>query len=156
MKFTFLGTGTSQGMPVIACPCEVCQSQDPHDNRLRSSGMLQVEGKTIVFDTGPDFRFQMLREKVKDLDAVVFTHPHKDHTAGLDDVRPFNFLLNKSIHVYANALTIKSLKGEYPYIFAEEKYPGAPEIEIHEITSEKPFEAVLLKIGFVVFITSLP
>lgn len=141
MKFTFLGTGTSQGIPVIACPCEVCHSQDPHDNRLRSSGMLQVEGKTLVFDTGPDFRFQMLRWKVKDLDAVIFTHPHKDHTAGLDDVRPFNFLLNKAIHVYANSLTIHSLKGEFPYIFAQDKYPGAPEIEVHEIIGEQPFNA---------------
>lgn len=147
MKFTFLGTGTSQGIPVIACPCDICQSQDSSDKRLRSSGMLQTEGKTIIFDTGPDFRFQMLREKVKDIDAVVFTHPHKDHTAGLDDVRPFNFLHNKAIYVYANKLTIKSLQGEYPYVFATEKYPGAPEIEVLEIDGESTFEAcgILLK-----------
>ncbi len=133
MLFTFLGTGTSQGVPVIACPCHVCNSDDPRDNRLRTSGLLTDRNTTIVFDTGPDFRQQMLRQKVKVLDAVVFTHPHKDHTAGLDDVRAYNFLLKKEMEVYANSLTIDSLKREFPYIFSEEKYPGVPEIKVKEI-----------------------
>ncbi|MFN0202837.1 MAG: MBL fold metallo-hydrolase [Bacteroidia bacterium] len=133
MKFTFLGTGTSQGVPVIACPCEVCQSSDIKDNRLRTSGMLEVKGKTIVFDTGPDFRQQMLRAQVKVLDAVVFTHAHKDHIAGLDDVRAFNFLLNRDMDVYADERTEKQLKQEFAYIFAENKYPGVPEVQLHRI-----------------------
>jgi phosphoribosyl 1,2-cyclic phosphate phosphodiesterase len=138
--FTFLGTGTSQGIPVIACPCAVCQSRDKKDNRLRTAGMLEALGTTIVFDSGPDFRQQMLREKVKVLDAVVFTHPHKDHTAGMDDIRAFNFLLNRKMDVFANDLTLESLKREFPYVFAEEKYPGVPEIELHKIHAYKKFE----------------
>lgn len=146
MKFTFLGTGTSQGIPVIACPCSVCQSLDSKDNRLRTSGMLEAEGTTIVFDSGPDFRQQMLREKVKVLDALVFTHSHKDHTAGMDDVRAFNFLLQRKMDVYANKATIESLKKEFPYIFAEQKYPGVPEIDIHEISAYKSFEVGNIKL----------
>lgn len=135
MKFTFLGTGTSQGVPVIACPCEVCQSKDIKDNRLRTSGMLECGGKTIVVDTGPDFRQQMLREQVKSLDAVVFTHPHKDHIAGLDDVRAFNFLLGRAMDIFADAHTIKELKREFEYVFAEKKYPGIPELVMNQIAT---------------------
>lgn len=146
MKFTFLGTGTSQGIPVIACPCNVCQSLDSKDNRLRTSAMLETEGTTIVFDSGPDFRQQMLREKVKILDALVFTHPHKDHTAGMDDVRAFNFLLQRKMDVYANKGTIESLKREFPYIFSEQKYPGVPEIDFHEISPYKSFQVGNIKL----------
>lgn len=136
MKFTFLGTGTSLGVPVIACPCKVCQSTDIKDNRLRSAGMIQTGNTTIVIDTGPDFRQQMLREKTKSLNAVVFTHAHKDHIAGLDDVRAFNFLMKKEMNIFADAHTIKELKREFMYVFAEEKYPGIPEIMLNEISTE--------------------
>lgn len=139
MKLTFLGTGTSQGVPVITCDCEVCTSADPRDNRLRTSAMVEMEGKTFVFDTGPDFRQQMLREKVGKLDAVLFTHAHKDHIAGMDDVRSFNFRWRKPMEVYATDPTIEALKREYHYIFNGENYPGIPRINIHEIDAN-PFE----------------
>lgn len=139
MKFTFIGTGTSQGIPVIACPCEVCVSADPRDNRLRTAGLLQSDTTTLVFDTGPDFRQQMLRHQVKVLDAVVFTHQHKDHVAGLDDVRAYNFLLNRKMDIYANQLTIDHLKREFYYIFEENQYPGIPMIDTHLIESA-PFQ----------------
>ncbi|MBX7240211.1 MAG: MBL fold metallo-hydrolase [Bacteroidia bacterium] len=139
MKFTFLGTGTSQGVPVIACPCHVCNSNDYRDKRLRTSGMLTDGETTVVFDTGPDFRQQMLREKVKVLDGVIFTHPHKDHTAGLDDVRAFNFLLEREMDVYVNDITLESLKREFAYIFEENKYPGVPNINVSEIKSFQKF-----------------
>lgn len=142
MKLTFLGTGTSQGVPVIACDCDVCTSPDPKDKRLRTSAMLEVDGKVIVFDTGPDFRQQMLRERVKRLDAVVFTHPHKDHIAGMDDIRSFNFRTKAPIDVYANALTIEALKREYAYVFAtHDKYPGTPSVNLHEIDDKHRFQA---------------
>lgn len=139
MRFTFLGTGTSQGIPVIACNCGVCTSDDIRDNRTRTSGMIESDTTTIVIDTGPDFRFQMLREKVKKVDAIVFTHPHKDHIAGLDDVRAFNFILQQNMKVYANALTIKALKREFAYAFEENKYPGVPQIDLYEIENGVPF-----------------
>lgn len=139
-RFTFLGTGTSQGIPVIACDCEVCSSHNPLDKRLRTSGMLEAEGKTVVIDAGPDFRQQMLREQVKTLDAIVFTHPHKDHIAGLDDVRAFNFLLKREMDIYANKLTINALKREFAYIFEEKKYPGVPELAVHEILPYQHFQ----------------
>lgn len=139
MKLTFLGTGTSQGVPVIGCTCAVCLSADERDKRLRTSALLSSGNTTLVFDTGPDFRAQMLRANVTELDAVVFTHPHKDHTAGLDDVRPFIFRQEKPMAIYANALTIASLKREYAYAFATEKYPGAPTFDLHEI-SDAPFQ----------------
>ncbi len=135
MTVTFLGTGTSQGVPVIACPCEVCQSANPKDNRLRSSVLIEDKGKVFVIDTGPDFRFQMLREKVKQLDAVLFTHEHKDHVAGLDDIRAFNYILKKKIDVYATARVQLALKREFPYVFEDLKYPGVPEINLFEIGS---------------------
>lgn len=138
MKFTFLGTGTSQGIPVITCDCEVCVSADSKNNRLRTSLMVQSEKTTLVIDTGPDFRMQMLRENVKDLDAVVFTHGHKDHVAGLDDVRPFNYLRNKTIQVYAEISVQETLKREFAYAFMPQDYPGAPQITLNTI-SEAPF-----------------
>ncbi len=133
MTITFLGTGTSQGVPVIACNCEVCTSPDPRDKRLRSSIMIEDEGKVIVIDSGPDFRYQMLRAKVKHLDAIVFTHEHKDHIAGLDDIRAFNYRQETAIDVYATTRVQEALKREYAYIFAEMKYPGIPEIQLHTI-----------------------
>lgn len=140
MKVTFLGTGTSQGVPVIACNCEVCTSTDKRNNRLRTSILIETGDKTIVVDSGPDFRYQLLREKVKDLDAVLFTHEHKDHIAGLDDIRPFNYLLHKVIDVYATERVQAALKREFYYIFAETKYHGLPQINLHTVNNEEPFQ----------------
>lgn len=139
MQITFTGTGTSQGIPVIACNCNVCQSSDWRDKRLRTSIHIQTENASIVIDTGPDFRQQMLRANIKRLDAVVFTHEHKDHTAGLDDVRAFNFVQQKAIKVYATQQVQEALKREFAYAFAETKYPGVPEIMLEDINPEKPF-----------------
>lgn len=140
MKVTFLGTGTSQGIPVILCACEVCRSADPRDNRLRCSVKIETEGRAIVIDTGPDFREQMLRSKTTRLDAVLYTHEHKDHIAGLDDIRPFNFIGGQHIHVYATAQVEAALHREFSYAFAKEKYPGVPELSIHRISNNR-FEA---------------
>lgn len=139
MKLTFLGTGTSQGVPVIACECAVCQSQDPRDARLRTSAMLEVNGKTLVFDTGPDFRQQMIRAKVSRLDAVLYTHCHRDHTAGLDDTRSFVFRQKQAMDLYGDGDTLHSLKLDYRYVFAEHKYPGIPDVTLHEV-GKKPFK----------------
>ncbi len=133
IKLTFLGTGTSQGVPLIGCECKVCQSTDVKDKRLRTSVLIEHKHNTFVIDTGPDFRQQMLREKIKDLTAVVFTHEHKDHIAGLDDVRAFNFLLKKPIDVYATEHVQNAIKREFAYIFSDEKYPGIPQINLHTI-----------------------
>jgi phosphoribosyl 1,2-cyclic phosphate phosphodiesterase len=138
LKITFLGTGTSQGVPVITCNCEVCQSDDHRNNRLRVSILIETADKTIVIDSGPDFRYQMLRAKVKDLDAILFTHEHKDHVAGLDDIRPFNYLLHKNIDIFATTGVQEALKREFSYIFSEVKYPGLPQIELHTIDKD-PF-----------------
>nr|WP_121271454.1 MBL fold metallo-hydrolase [Pedobacter schmidteae] len=138
MKITFLGTGTSQGIPVITCSCAVCQSADHRDKRLRVSVLVETADKTIVIDSGPDFRYQMLRAGVKDLDAILFTHEHKDHVAGLDDIRPFNYLLKKNIDIYATERVQHALKREFSYIFAEVHYPGLPQIDLHTI-SDQPF-----------------
>lgn len=139
MTFTFTGTGTSQGVPVIACPCPVCQSTDPLDSRLRSSGLLRVGETALVFDTGPDFRQQMLRQRVTDLGAVVFTHSHKDHVAGLDDVRAFNFRQRRDMPIYGTAETLAHLRREYYYIFENATYPGIPKLAVHEIHPDRPF-----------------
>jgi phosphoribosyl 1,2-cyclic phosphate phosphodiesterase len=139
MKITFLGTGTSQGVPVIACRCKVCQSNDLRDKRLRSSMMIETSGKTIIIDTGPDFRQQMLREKVSNIDAILFTHEHKDHTAGLDDIRAFNYIKQMHVEVYAEERVQQSLKNEFSYIFAEKKYPGIPQINLNTITTDEFF-----------------
>lgn len=138
IKVTFLGTGTSQGVPVIACTCGVCRSGDPRDKRLRTSVMIETSKTKIVIDSGPDFRQQLLREKTRSLDAVVFTHEHKDHIAGLDEVRAFNYICRKKMPVYATERVQTNLKREFPYVFAEEKYPGIPEIEMFDI-NDQPF-----------------
>ena len=131
MKITFLGTGTSQGVPLIACNCKVCKSGDSKDNRLRTSILIEENDKTFVIDTGPDFRQQMLRAGVKNLDAVIFTHEHKDHTAGFDDIRAFNFMNKKKMDVYASARVQEAIRREFAYIFSDFKYPGIPEINLH-------------------------
>ena len=138
MKVTFLGSGTSQGVPVIGCDCEVCSSLDYRDKRLRSSVYIEIEGKSFVIDTGPDFRQQMLREGIKKLDAVIFTHSHKDHIAGLDDVRAFNFIQQKSMPIYGTKALHDHLKTEFYYAFANERYPGIPQLNLMEI-DEHPF-----------------
>ncbi len=138
MKITFLGTGTSIGVPVITCDCPVCTSSDPRDNRMRTSIMIEVEGKTFVIDCGPDFRIQMLRQNVQNLDAVIFTHEHRDHIAGLDDVRAFNYVLNKRIDIFGTQQVMNAIVTEFPYIFAETRYFGAPQLTIHDI-SDQPF-----------------
>ncbi|MEA5139537.1 MBL fold metallo-hydrolase [Arcicella rigui] len=133
MRITFLGTGTSQGVPVIACGCEVCRSLDFRDKRLRVSIHIEIEGKSFVIDTGPDFRQQMLRERIQNLDAVIFTHEHKDHTAGLDDVRAYNFSQKKDMPIYARPTVLEQIQQEFAYAFAEIKYPGTPQITLNEI-----------------------
>jgi phosphoribosyl 1,2-cyclic phosphate phosphodiesterase len=138
LKITFLGTGTSTGVPMIACECEVCTSANKKDKRLRSSILVQSSTTCFVVDTTPDFRYQALRLGLKKLDAVLFTHPHKDHIAGLDDVKAFNFFSGKAMDVYANALTEQGLKREFYYVFTHEKYPGIPEINLNSIDME-PF-----------------
>ena len=138
MTITFLGTGTSQGVPVIACGCEVCTSADARDKRLRSSILIEGAGKVVVVDSGPDFRQQMLRANVHHLDALVFTHEHKDHIAGMDDIRAFNYKQNSAVDVYADPRVQTALKREFPYIFAEFKYPGIPQIDLIDIGDE-PF-----------------
>jgi phosphoribosyl 1,2-cyclic phosphate phosphodiesterase len=136
LKITFLGTGTSSGVPMIACECEVCNSSDEKDKRLRSSILIESDTTTLVVDTTPDFRSQMLRAKVKKLDAVLFTHPHKDHIAGLDDVKAFNYFHQQPMKVYANELTQTALRKEFSYVFTENKYPGIPDIQLHNISNE--------------------
>lgn len=132
-KVTFLGTGTSQGIPMIACDCTVCKSTDERDKRLRVSIHVEIGGKSFIIDTGPDFRQQVLRAGIKRLDAVLYTHEHKDHTAGMDDVRGFNYHQQATIPLYARAQVIEQLKREFAYAFGENKYPGAPEIDVYEI-----------------------
>lgn len=155
MKITFLGTGTSQGIPVIGCGCEVCKSADKKDKRLRVSVWIQTGDKSIVIDSGPDFRYQMLRADVNDLDAILYTHEHKDHIAGLDDIRPYNYILKKRIDIYATERVQEALKREFQYIFADVKYHGLPQINLHTIVEEKfnvgktaiiPFEVMHYKL----------
>ena len=136
MIVTLLGTGTSSGVPLIGCACEVCRSIDFRDKRLRTSVHLDIDGKSFVVDTGPDFRQQMLRTGTRRLDAVLFTHEHKDHTAGLDEVRAYNFLQGQDIPIYAHKRVLGQLQTEYAYIFAEKKYPGIPRIQLNEISNE--------------------
>ncbi len=136
MQITFLGTGTSQGVPIIACPCAVCQSTDSKDKRLRTSILIEEKGKVFVIDTGPDFRQQMLRENVKQMDAVVFTHEHKDHTGGFDDIRAFNYIQQKEMDVYASHRVQQAIRRDYAYIFSDFKYPGIPEIKLHSLENK--------------------
>ena len=137
-KLTFLGTGTSQGVPMIGCQCEVCSSEDSRDKRLRASVLVEYEGLTILVDAGPDFRQQMLAARVSHIDAIFLTHNHKDHTGGLDDIRAFNYHEKRPTHIYCEKYVEESLRMEYSYAFAEHKYPGAPEWEVHNIDN-KPF-----------------
>ena len=137
-KLTFLGTGTSQGVPMIGCGCDVCRSMDPRDKRLRASVLVEYEGLRILVDAGPDFRQQMLRAGVSHLDAILLTHNHKDHTGGLDDIRAFNYLEKKATEIYCEKYVEDALRMEYSYAFAEKKYPGAPEWHVHNI-DENPF-----------------
>lgn len=143
MRLTFLGTGTSQGVPVIGCHCSVCRSTDGRDARLRTSAMVEWHGRRFVIDAGPDFRQQMLREGVRRLDAILITHEHKDHTAGIDDVRAFNFVDYpeiRTMHIYANEPTTATLLKDFDYAFARDKYRGVPVIELHTIDESRPFE----------------
>lgn len=138
IKITFLGTGTSTGVPMIACPCQVCASPDPRDKRLRSSILIESALTTVVIDTTPDFRYQMLRAGVRRLDAVVYTHPHKDHLAGLDDVRAYNYFQRRAMPLYANSMTQEVIVREFPYAFADMRYPGIPELGLQHIDKD-PF-----------------
>lgn len=136
IRLTFLGTGTSQGVPMIGCDCEVCSSADPRDHRLRSSVMIEAEETRVVIDAGPDFRYQMLREGVKDIDAILLTHEHTDHIMGLDDVRAFNYFCSKSIEVWATERVQRVVRKNFDYAFAEKPYPGAPRITLRTIGNE--------------------
>ncbi len=139
MQITFLGTGTSQGIPMIGCTCQVCTSSNKKDNRLRSSVWIRDEHTSVVIDTGPDFRYQMLRAKVERLDAVVYTHGHKDHVAGLDDIRAFNYHQEKAIDLYLDQWTEEVIRREFAYVFNGYRYPGIPELELHTVP-DKPFQ----------------
>ena len=133
MKTTILGTGTSQGIPVIGCHCRVCKSSDPRDKRLRTSLLIQSGTTSLVVDTGPDFRQQMLRLQVDDLDGALMTHEHNDHVAGLDDIRPFNFINQKDFPMYGLARVLDDIQRRFAYVFADQKYPGAPSANLVEI-----------------------
>ncbi len=139
MKITFLGTGTSQGVPVIACNCIICQSEDRRDKRLRTSLLVEAEDQNIVIDAGPDFRQQMLRAEVKKLDSILLTHEHKDHIGGMDDVRAFNYINKKPIDIYSDERVQRAVMREYPYVFSEHKYPGVPQMNLITI-DDKPFQ----------------
>lgn len=139
MKVTLLGTGTSQGVPVIGCHCQVCRSTDMRDKRLRTSCMIEDENTRVVIDTGPDFRQQMLSNQVDHIDAVLLTHEHKDHVGGLDDVRSFNFITRKAMPLYAEQRVMEAIKREFAYVFAANPYPGIPRLELH-CFDEIPFQ----------------
>jgi phosphoribosyl 1,2-cyclic phosphate phosphodiesterase len=138
IRVTFLGTGTSIGVPVITCDCPVCLSDNPKDKRLRTSVMVEVNGSIFVIDCGPDFRIQMLREHVMNLDAVIFTHEHRDHIAGIDDIRAFNYVLNKKIDIFGTKPVMEAIRTEFPYIFSGTRYFGAPQLTVHNI-DDHPF-----------------
>ncbi|MBN2745788.1 MAG: MBL fold metallo-hydrolase [Bacteroidales bacterium] len=133
MILTFLGTGTSQGVPVIGCSCPVCKSTDPKDNRLRTSVLIEAKDFNFTIDAGPDFRYQMLREKVSKLDAILVTHGHKDHVGGMDDIRAFNFLQKKPMTVFADQYALESIKKEFFYAFEDDKYPDVPNMNLCQV-----------------------
>jgi phosphoribosyl 1,2-cyclic phosphate phosphodiesterase len=135
-KVVILGSGTSQGVPVIACECNVCLSKEKRDYRTRSSILIQVGEENYVIDTGPDFRYQMLREKVKSLRGVIFTHEHKDHVAGMDDIRAFNHIESRPMEVYCSDRVEEALRREFHYVFSDERYPGIPKVELYRIDDE--------------------
>ncbi len=137
-KLTFLGTGTSQGVPMIACDCPVCLSEDARDKRLRSSVLVEYCGLSILVDAGPDFRSQMIAHGIRHIDAILLTHNHKDHTGGLDDIRAFNLVERHPVNIYCQDYVIETLRREYSYAFAENKYPGSPEWRVHGIDVSKP------------------
>ena len=136
MKLTFLGTGTSQGVPVVACRCGVCRSADERDKRLRTSALVQVQSSNILIDIGPDFRQQMLRHQVDHLDAILITHAHRDHVGGLDDIRSFNYVQGRKMDIYLNAEARTAIERDYHYIFEPHQYPGLPEAELHTVSGE--------------------
>lgn len=140
MKITFLGTGTSQGVPVIGCRCAVCESLDSKDKRLRTSALIQVDDKNILIDIGPDFREQMLRSSVRHLDAILITHAHRDHVAGIDDIRPFNYYQKAPIDIYARDNAIVAIRRDYSYIFEKHIYPGLPEANLVEVSGKASFD----------------
>ncbi|ANH79785.1 MBL fold metallo-hydrolase [Niabella ginsenosidivorans] len=146
LHITFLGTGTSSGVPMIACNCAVCHSTDPKDKRLRSSLLVQSGQTTLVIDTGPDFRQQMLTYAVKKLDAIAITHAHKDHIAGLDDVRAYNYFQQKPMELYATQASQERIKMEFDYAFSDLKISGVPSVNLHQINEQQPFTVGDLKI----------
>ncbi|MCC3152060.1 MBL fold metallo-hydrolase [Hymenobacter sp. BT770] len=147
MQVTFLGTGTSSGVPMIGCTCEVCRSLDHRDQRLRVSVHVAIEGRSLVIDSGPDFRQQMLRARITHLDALLFTHEHKDHTAGLDDIRAFNFRQQQDMPLFGEPRVLQQLQQEFSYIFAEHKYPGVPRVSLHPIEQDHaPFDVLGLPV----------
>ena len=133
LEISILGSGTSQGIPVVGCTCDVCQSTDPRDKRLRTAALLQQNGTTVAVDAGPDFRQQMLREQVRRLDGIVMTHNHKDHTAGIDDVRAFNWIQQEPMNIYARGSVLSAIREEFFYAFEENPYPGVPDINLNEL-----------------------
>lgn len=156
MKITFLGTGTSQGVPVIACECETCLSDDHRDKRLRTSILLETDETILLFDAGPDFRQQMLREHVRKIDAIILTHEHKDHISGMDDVRAFNYKSQDAIDIYAEERVQKAIRKEYSYVFAEYQYPGIPKMRLNLIPDNSIYVKELKLIPIRVFHYRLP
>jgi phosphoribosyl 1,2-cyclic phosphate phosphodiesterase len=146
LSLTLLGTGTSQGVPLIGCKCKVCSSSNTKDKRLRTSALISYNGSNIVIDTGPDFRQQMLRLNVSSMDAVLFTHEHKDHIAGLDDIRAFNYLQQKDMPIYCNENVENAIRREFAYVFAEKRYPGIPQLDIISINENVKFSVGNLEI----------